>query len=206
MEAVIFSSYFPPLQYFSKLISYDNIYIDIFENYQRQTYRNRCEIQAANGKEILSVPIIKQYRTPIKDTKIDYSENWQKIHYKSIFSAYKNSAFCEHYLYEFNFVFQNTNIFLLDLNNKILEKCFKILNLKSNYYFSTEFIKPNIINDFREVISPKAKIHDLEFSVIEYFQVFKERHGFMKNLSILDLIFNEGPNSAKILQNSCLKI
>lgn len=206
MEAVIFSSYFPPIQYFSKFISYDNIYIDIFENYQRQTYRNRCEIQAANGKEILSVPIIKQYRTLIKDTKIDYSENWQKIHYKSIISAYKNSAFCEHYLYEFNFVFKNNNIFLLDLNNKILEKCFKILNLRSNYNFSTEFIKPNSIKDFREVISPNAKIPDLKFSSIEYFQVFAERHGFMKNLSILDLIFNEGPNSANIIQNSCSRI
>ena len=88
MKAVLFSSYFPPIQYISKFFLYNNIYIDIFENYQSQTYRNRCEILTANGKANLSVPIIKSYRQYFKDTQIDYSLNWQKNHYMALVSAY----------------------------------------------------------------------------------------------------------------------
>lgn len=202
MKAVLFSSYFPPIQYISKFFLYNNIYIDIFENYQRQTYRNRCEILTANGKANLSVPIIKSYRQYFKDTQIDYSINWQKNHYMALVSAYKNSAFFDFYIDSFNFIFKNKEKFLFDLNHKILENCFKILGEKPNFEYSKGFINQEDTLNLRELISPKSKIIDKDFELSEYYQVFKERHGFIPNLSILDLLFNQGPQSIIIIKNS----
>lgn len=202
MKAVLFSSYFPPIQYISKFFLYNNIYIDIFENYQRQTYRNRCEIITANGKANLSVPIIKSYRQYFKDTQIDYSLNWQKNHYMALVSAYKNSAFFDFYIDSFNFIFKNKEKFLFDLNHKILENCFKILGVKPKFEYSKSFINQEDTLNLRELISPKSKIIDKDFELSEYYQVFKERHGFIPNLSIIDLLFNQGPQSIIIIKNS----
>lgn len=202
MKAVLFSSYFPPIQYISKFFLYNNIYIDIFENYQRQTYRNRCEIITANGKANLSVPIIKSYRQYFKDTQIDYSLNWQKNHYMALVSAYKNSAFFDFYIDSFNFIFKNKEKFLFDLNHKILENCFKILGVKPKFEYSKGFINQEDTLNLRELISPKSKIIDKDFELSEYYQVFKERHGFIPNLSIIDLLFNQGPQSIIIIKNS----
>ncbi|MCK9499106.1 MAG: WbqC family protein [Bacteroidales bacterium] len=202
MKAVLFSSYFPPIQYISKFFLYNNIYIDIFENYQRQTYRNRCEILTANGKANLSVPIIKSYRQYFKDTQIDYSLNWQKNHYMALVSAYKNSAFFDFYIDSFNFIFKNKEKFLFDLNHKILENCFKILGVKPKFEYSKSFINQEDTLNLRELISPKSKIIDKDFELSEYYQVFKERHGFIPNLSIIDLLFNQGPQSIIIIKNS----
>lgn len=207
MEAVLFSSYFPCIQYVSKFLIHDSIVIDIFENYQRQTYRNRCRIQSANGISYLSVPVKKNFHTKFKDIQIDYSELWQKNHSRSIMSAYRNSAFYEYYADEFNFAFSQNQKFLLDLNQKILEKTFDILKIKPDYKYSSEFIDDNTTKDYRDVISPKENKskNDSEFKMQKYIQVFSERHGFSENLSILDLIFNEGPASLIVLQKSVLK-
>jgi hypothetical protein len=207
MEAVLFSSYFPCIQYVSKFLLHDIITIDIHENYQRQTYRNRCRIQAANGVYDLSVPVKKNHHKKIKDVEIDYSELWQKNHSRAILSAYKNSAFYEYYVDEFSFVFSQNHKFLIDLNQKILDKTISILKIKSRYLYSTDFIGPDTQFDYREIISPKGKksIKDYDFSQQNYMQVFSERHGFNANLSILDLIFNEGPASLMTLQKSIVK-
>ncbi|MDD3687429.1 MAG: WbqC family protein [Bacteroidales bacterium] len=204
MEAVLFSSYFPCIQYVSKFLLHDKIIIDIHENYQRQTYRNRCRIQAANGVYDLSIPVKKNHHKKIKDVEIDYSELWQKNHSRAILSAYKNSAFYEYYIDEFNFVFSQNHKFLIDINQKILDKTISILKIKSRYSHSKDFINPSSLCDYRELITPKGKntVDDLEFKPQTYIQVFSERHGFNANLSILDLIFNEGPASIITLQKS----
>lgn len=207
MDAILYSSYFPCIQYVCKLLSYDNIVIDIHENYQRQTYRNRCRIQAANGISVLSVPVKKNHHTHFKDVEIDYSELWQKNHSRAILSAYKNSAFYDYYINEFNFVFTEKHQFLLDLNQKILSKTIEIINIKVNWNYSTEYLKISNSQDFREIISPKESkfANDPQFIPQRYMQVFSERHGFNENLSILDLIFNEGPSSSIILKKSIIK-
>lgn len=202
MEAVLFSSYFPSIQYISKFFIYSNIYIDIFENYQRQTYRNRCEIMTANGKANLIVPVIKSYRQYVKDTKIDYSTDWQKNHFMALVSAYKNSAFFDFYIDSFNFVFKNKEKFLFDLNHKILENCFKILGIKPKFEYSKDFINQKDIINLRELISPKSKLVDKNFALKEYYQVFNEKHGFTPNLSIIDLLFNEGNQASLIIKEA----
>jgi hypothetical protein len=204
MEAVLFSSYFPCIQYVSKFLLHEKIVIDIHENYQRQSYRNRCRIQAANGVYDLSVPIKKNNHTKLKDIEIDYSELWQKNHLRAILSAYKNSAFYEYYIDEFSFVFSKEHKYLLDLNQKILEKTIGILKIKSKYCNSTDFIELGTCFDYRSMISPKENrtVKDPEFAPQSYIQVFSDRHGFNSNLSILDLIFNEGPAALITLQKS----
>jgi hypothetical protein len=208
MDAVLFSSYFPCIQYVSKFILHDDIVIDIHENYQRQTYRNRCRIQSANGVTDLTVPVKKSHQTKLKDIAIDYSELWQKNHSRAILSAYKNSAFYEYYIDEFNFVFSQNHKFLLDLNQKILDKTVGILRIQAKYSNSTDFVEPSSSFDYRNIISPKGNklVNDSEFAPQSYIQVFSERHGFNSNLSILDLIFNEGPSTIITLQKSIVRL
>jgi len=205
MEAVLSTAYFGNIQYFSKYILYKNIIIDIHETYPRQTYRNRCEILTANGKLSLSIPIVKPGKSLTKNVKIDNTYAWQKQHYRAILSAYKNSPFFDFFIDEFSFVFDRQYNYLIDLNSGILEKCLKILEIKSNWSYSDDFIK-NHENNFREKINPKIKeLNDPEFLPKNYMQVFGDRFDFFPNLSILDLIFNEGKNSIVILKKSIIK-
>lgn len=205
MKAALFSSYFPCIQYVSKFLIYDKIIIDVYENYLRQTYRNRCKIHAANGISNLSIPVNKSFRTYIKEIEIDYSEDWQKNHYRAILSAYKNSAFYDYYFDEFSNIFDKKERFLIDLNEKILQIIFKTLKISPAYVYSSEFVKPNdSITDFREIIHPKNHNlgFDKEFTPKQYMQVFGNRHGFTPNMSIIDLIFNEGPLATSIIRES----
>ncbi len=202
MEAILSTAYFGNIQYFTKFILYKNIIIDIYETYSRQTYRNRCEILTANGKLSLSIPIVKPGKSMTKNVKIDNTYPWQKQHFRAILSAYKNSPFFDFFIDEFSFVFEKQHNYLIDLNGEILEKCLNILDIKSNWSYSDDFIK-NQENNFRDKINPKIKdFNDPDFSPKTYIQVFGDRFEFCPNLSILDLIFNEGKNSIKILRQS----
>jgi hypothetical protein len=205
MEAVLSTAYFGNIQYFSKYILYKNIIIDIHETYPRQTYRNRCEILTANGKLSLSIPIVKPGKSLTKNVKIDNTYAWQKQHYRAILSAYKNSPFFDFFIDEFYFVFDKHYNYLIDLNSDILIKCLNILEINSNWSYSDDFIRSHE-NNFREKINPKNKeIIDLDFMPKNYMQVFGDRFDFFPNLSILDLIFNEGKNSIVILKKSIIK-
>lgn len=195
MPAVIFSSYFPNLRYVSKFIKHNNIIIDIYENFTKQTYRNRCNILTANGISTLTVPVKKNFHCLMKDIEIDYSEDWQKRHFRSIMSSYKNSAFYDYYIDDFMPFFVIKEKYLVDLNSKILDKVLSIVGIEKNYIFSNEFITESYFADFRASIHPKPQknITDKDFLSIKYIQVFSEKYEFCENLSILDLIFNEGP-------------
>ncbi len=204
MKAVLFSAYFPNIRYFSKFLIYDQLVIDIFENYTKQTYRNRCNIMSANGISQLSVPVKKNFHCNVKDIQIDYSENWQTNHYRAILSSYKNSAFYDYYIDDIIPFFEKKEKYLADLNTKILAKSFELIKLQPNYIMSTEYFSGDTHDDFREIIHPKPQknIKDLNFLQTEYIQVFSERHGFSSDLSILDLIFNEGPLSLANIKSS----
>ena len=209
MHSVILStSYLPPIQYVSKFILYENIFIENDENYNKQTFRNRCEIFGANGRQILSIPVkLKQrLKWKIKDVKIDYSMNWQKNHWKSIESAYKNSPFFEYYHDEFLPFFKLKYDYLVDYNNEILNIILYILEIIKTIRFSDSFQKDiKNADDYRYTIQPKAFIKDDKYTEVKYTQVFGTKHGFIPNLSIIDLIFNEGPNSIDILHASLKK-
>jgi len=204
MQAVLSSAYFPNIQYLSKFLIYNTVIIDVNENFQKQSFRNRCYIQTANGVSPLVVPVRKYFHCQIKDIEIDYSEDWQKNHFRAILSAYKNSAFFEHYFDYFKPFFEKKEKFIVDLNIKILDVTFKQLQLKNNYVLSECFIEDTTIINFREKIHPKIvkNEYDEAFVPINYMQVFSERHGFSPNLSILDLLFNNGPMSTSVIKNS----
>ncbi len=180
----------------------EKIRFEVKDNFQKQTYRNRCYIYGANGKQLLSIPILqdkKGVKVKSKEVKIDYSANWQVLHKRALDSAYLSSPFYEFYIDDLQVVFEKQFKYLLDLNLKtfeILQECLQ-LNLKvvktTNYQKELEAKK-----DFRFLANAKK---EQNFTLDKYVQVFDNKHGFIPNLSILDLLFNEGPNAENYLIN-----
>lgn len=203
MKSVLLSTaYFPPIIYFSHIIQSSETVIEIDENFQKQTYRNRCVILGANGTLNLTVPV--QHDEPkikISRLNISYHDNWPLVHFRAIESAYRNSPFYDYYIDEFKPFFKEQFSSMLEFNSSILKTCLCLLNFKGKISFTKEFIKvqDNSENDFRFSLSPKKAASDYEFP--EYHQVFIEKFGFIANLSILDLIFNLGPESKDYLKS-----
>lgn len=179
-------------------------YLEICDNYQKQTYRNRTEIYGANGKLSLTVPVVysQKNRQGYKDVRIYNSEPWQQQHLKSLMAAYSTSPFYEYYIDELMPLFTQSFDFILDLNLK----CLEILQEALQLYFSLAFTevfekKVDGLLDYRELVHPKKNPTAFE----PYTQMFSHKYGFLSNLSILDLLFNEGPSSELYLnqQNLC---
>ena len=190
---LISTAYLPPIDYIAELSKHNIIYIDIYENYLKQTCRNRCLIAAANGILSLSIPVIKTNgnHTAVKDIKIDYSQSWQKTHWRSIESAYNSSPFFLYYMDIFDIFYQNKYTFLIDLNRDMLEKTLKCLTISCEIKFTETYQEQGLeLNDYRNIFSPKKKSNIKSFP--EYTQVFSEKQSFIPNLSIIDLLFNEG--------------
>lgn len=201
MGSVLLSTaYLPPVSWVKEAILANKVYIEAWETYPKQTYRNRCHIAAANGMLALSIPVTKFHGkgTKTKDIEIFYGEDWQRVHRRSIEDAYTNSPFFLYYWDEFNTFFQKKHRFLLDLNMEIMQSVFGILQKKVEFDITENFEQePEGIQDLRYSISPKVPFDLDEFP--RYPQVFEERYGFQPDLSILDLIFNEGPASIQSL-------
>jgi len=192
------SAYFPPIQYFSKLLAHQKITLEACENYQRRSYRNRCLISAANGIIALSVPILKgkSENQAIRDVKISYETNWQRVHSRSIMSAYQHSPFYEFFIDELMFVWEKREEFLYDLNLRILEVIIELSGLSNiQISHSEKYIDiPDNLPDWRKIIHPrKGAEDDKQFRVVPYQQSFSDRYGFQPNLSILDTLFQLGP-------------
>ena len=211
MTALLSITYLGPIHYFSKLLEYDEILIERYENYTRQTYRNRCMIYGANGRLSLSIPVMKgdEHKTLIKDIRIDNNKKWQHLHWKSIESAYRSSPFYEFYFDDIAGFYKRKYDFLFDFNMEILHVILRLLEVNVNIGLTDEFVPVagNNTDDLRDLIHPKKSYRkDPSFSPVFYNQVFGYRHGFLPNLSIIDLIFNEGPGAVEIVKNSiCTK-
>jgi hypothetical protein len=203
------TAYFPPLQYLSKFVLFEKVYIEQFENYTKQTYRNRCEILGANGPVSLIVPVVKgrSKKIKIKDLQISYDNDWQRNHWRTLFSAYNASPFFEFYKDDILPFFEKRRKYLLDLNLGIHEMLCGLMEIDTHLNLTNNFedIPENTLN-YREFLSPKKNktLPDPLFQPQEYTQVFSEKFDFISNLSILDLLFNEGPNSIHILEQSTL--
>jgi hypothetical protein len=190
MKPVFPTAYFGSIAYFRELIRTQKVQIEAQEHFVKQTIRTRCDIQVSNGLRHLSVPISKKNgnKTVMKDIEISYTDNWQNDHWRTIESAYASSPFFEHYCDEVKQLIFSGEKNLLRLNRRITEKVLEWLsieNLKVEY--TKEFSLPSAGSDFRHFP------FDDRLSTRKYHQVFEVENGFIPNLSILDLIMNEGP-------------
>lgn len=202
------TAYWPPIQYLTKLVLFQNVFIEAFETYPKQTYRNRLIVYGANGVQSLQIPVVKGSFKNIllKDIEIAYTDNWQKNHFKSIESAYRSSPFYEYYIDDVLPFYENRYKYLIDFNQQILENTLSILGIQVGIQLTSNFeLHPNGL-DLRNAIHPKSdkQTNDPFFKPKEYVQGFEQRHGFIANLSILDLIFNEGPEAIKLLKQSIM--
>ncbi|MHB1178305.1 MAG: WbqC family protein [Daejeonella sp.] len=192
--------YLPPIDYFSKLIDHKaKVIIENAEHFQKQSYRNRATIHSPNGKLDLIVPVLKgsKTHTKVRDVKISYDFNWQRLHWMSLQTCYRSSAYFEFYEDDLAIFYEKKWSFLFDYNEQLLALLFRCLKLSIPFEYTNDFKTEYAdLLDFRNSIHPKRSSPN---DVSIYFQVFEERNGFLPNLSIVDLLFNQGPQSNKYL-------
>jgi hypothetical protein len=220
--ALLQTTYFGPVQWYQKLYHYDHCLIEQYDSYQKQTYRNRCVIATANGLQALTVPVEHnancqlstvncpldpvalhlQVKEFVKDLRISDHNQWRKVHWNALQSAYSESPFFEYYVDDIRPFFEHKYDFLIDFNEAIRQKICELIDIHPHVEYTTEYVKPTAnsqqpiaFSDFREVIHAKHPQPDADFEAKPYWQVFQHRYGFQPNLSILDLLFCMGPES-----------
>lgn len=206
-ERVLLSTaYHAPIQYYSKLICYQHVYLEQWENYQKQSFRNRCHILSANGVLPLTVPIVHTgEKMLIKYVRIDYSKRWIPMHLRAIESAYRSSPFYLYYYDDIAEIYEEKYEYLWEMNLAFLKLTLQLLQLEVDIELTAGFREiPQPFDDFTQVIHPKEKFQqpDPDFIPKPYHQVFGEKFGFVSNLSILDLLFNTGPEAGYWLKQT----
>ncbi len=198
-KILVSTAYLPPVEYFSLLSRAEEVLIEREENYLKQSFRNRCYILSAHGPQLLSVPVYlgSLHKTQLKDIRIDYSKRWQQVHIGAIKASYSASPYFQFYFENIEKVISKKTVFLIDLNTELTETVINMLKMKTQLRFTSQFETPaESENDFRYRISPKK---ESGFRVKEYLQVFNNVNGFVHGLSIIDLIFNMGPEAVDYL-------
>ena len=201
MDILIHPNYFPNIHQFTQIIKANNILFEASDNYQKQTFRNRTYIYGANGKLGLFVPVIHTHnnRELFKDVKISYDSNWMDLHLKSLQSAYRSSPYFEYFEDNFVKLYSEKEKFLVDFNIKCIKLISNLLDLNLNYKISNEYVvKTNDIIDLRGLSNARK---EKKIDTPKYIQVFETKHGYLNNLSIVDLVFSEGPNSVSLITN-----
>jgi hypothetical protein len=205
MDILLHPTYFPSISHFAAMLQAEKIMFEVEDNFQKQTNRNRAYIYSPNGIQLLNIPIkhSKGAHQTTKDIQIDSDFDWQKQHFKSLETAYRSSPFFEFFEDEIRPIFEKKHKFLLDLNFETLEVVTKCLRIKCHYDSSTEYLQNvdhRLITDFRFLADGKKD----QSSFVQYKQVFDDKHGFINNLSILDLLFNEGKFTIDYLKDQRL--
>lgn len=207
--ALLQTTYFGPVQWYQKLQRYDRCLIEQYDSYQKQTFRNRCLIATANGVQALTVPTVSSgsdggdEKCLVKDIRISDHNNWRRNHWNALQSAYKESPFFDYYADDIRPFFEQRYDFLVDFNEAIRQKVCELLDIHPHVEQTSSFRPPLSLDadndapldDFRDVIHAKHPQADADFQPKEYWQVFRHKHGFLPNLSILDLLFCMGPES-----------
>lgn len=236
MPKLFSTAYFPPVSYFAAIaqemeglikkgarrknnlptpLSSSVVFIEACENYQKQSYRNRCRFYGADGVQTLSFPILHEngtHKNLISEVKIDYSKPWVLQHKRAIISAYSTSAYFEYYKDDLFAILDSRPEKLIDLNTALMKFFIEKTGIKASVHMTSEYRTDAIATlegkqiqceDLREVIHPKRKNDILRSLELEkpYFQVFSPKHGFQSDLSIMDLLFNEGPDSILFLKS-----
>jgi hypothetical protein len=202
MNVLLPAHYLPNIHYFSRVVAAELAVIDDVDAFERQSYRNRCYIAGANGRQALIIPI-KNRGTGLltHDVQIDNSNNWQRIHWQSIRSAYGRTAFFEHYADKLAPFFTRRFDSLFQFDFELIKLLIELLRIEpGKVILASEFsgAKPTV--SAREMIHPKKEFSlDPSFQPSRYMQAFEGRHGFMTNLSIIDALFNLGPGTVEYL-------
>jgi len=207
MKTLLFPTYFPSISHFVAISQADQITFEIEDNFQKQTNRNRTYIYSPNGIQLLNIPVKHSNKShqKTKDIQLETQFDWQKQHFKSLEAAYRSSPFFEFFEDDIRLIFEKKYTFLLDLNFDTFDFISKSMRMKFDYETTTEYfneVDHNEILDFRYLVNGKK-----DDSLFEpYPQVFEEKEGFLSNLTVLDLLFNEGKFALDYLKNQKLII
>ena len=195
--AILQTTYFGPIQWYQKLHRFDHCMIEQYDSYQKQTYRNRCLIATANGVQALTVPVEHNNdRMLVKDLRISDHNQWRRIHWNALQSAYSESPFFEYYADDIRPFFEKRYDFLIDFNEAIRETVCKLIDILPQIEYTSAYNSQwQESANYRDVIQAKHPLPDNDFEAKPYWQVFQHKHGFLANLSILDLLFCMGPES-----------
>ncbi|MEY4431999.1 MAG: hypothetical protein RLZZ44_129 [Bacteroidota bacterium] len=205
MNILIHPTYFPSISHFAAIIQAEKVTFEMEDNFQKQTNRNRAYIYSPNGIQLLNIPIkhSKTAHQKTKDIQIENDFDWQKQHFKSLEAAYRSSPFFEYFEDDLLPIFEKKHTYLMDLNLEVFDLITRCLRMKIEYTTTTEYvhkIKANEIIDFRYLANGKKDKSQFE----SYTQVFDDKFGFINNLSVLDLVFNEGKFALEYLKSQSI--
>ena len=207
MSLLIHPTYFPSISHYVAMAQSEKIVFEMEDNFQKQTNRNRTYIYSPNGIQLLNIPVkhSKQIHQKTIDVKIETDFDWQKQHFKSLEAAYRRSPFFEYFEDDIRPLFEKKHTYLMDLNFETISLVSKCLRMKLAYNTTTEYFQEldsNTIMEFRQLANGKKDESRFE----PYTQVFDDKHGFLNNLSILDLVFNEGKYAIDYLKTQKLNL
>jgi hypothetical protein len=199
---LIYPTYFPSISHYIAMIAAESVTFEVEDTFQKQTNRNRMYVYSPNGLQMLNISVKhNDANNNFKDIKIDNQYNWQKNHFKSLEAAYKNSPFYEYFIDDLQPIFEKKHQFMLDLNFEIFERINDALGISIPFEKTTEYFhEVTDKTDFRYLVNGKKDSTQIE----PYTQVFDNKHGFINNLSILDLLFNEGRYAVEYLKQQHL--
>jgi len=199
------SHYFPCITYFACLVNSNRSIIDFGEYFVKQSYRNRCLIYSANGVLPLSIPVEKKGKTYMTDVGIDTNSDWKTLHWRAISSAYNSSPFFEFYSDDLKKIFFTKHNSLIEFNNSLLLHICKEIGMSKKLETNSTYLEAMYTDtDLRTTLNPKSKC-DIVIELPRYIQIFESKHGYIENLSILDLLFHEGPETHNYLKRLKLK-
>lgn len=220
-SVLLSTAYLAPIPYYACLMHAPQVFVEQHEHYHKQTYRNRCRIVAANGVMDLSIPVVTCNNQAIRKVEIDYSKPWQRQHWLSLEAAYRSTPFFEYYEDDLKPFYQQQDIkYLFDFNALLQQVICDLIDLHPQTILTQDFVMPEaaglcssdacldlreaaVALDLREAIHPKKNLPQmLHYHPRKYTQVFEQQLGFMADMSIVDLLFNMGPESILLLRDS----
>lgn len=210
MTPLLTSAYLAPIRYYARLYAAQHVVIETHEHYVKQTYRNRCLIAGPNGVQALTVPIEKPAfgKAAMRDIRISDHGNWRHLHWNALQSSYERSPFFDYYADDLRPFYEKRIDFLLDFNEGLQHTILDQLDLTPEILHTETYLTTPeaYMTDLREAITPKVSwTEDTDFCAVPYYQVFAQKHGFIADLSIIDLLFNMGPEARLILKRSLRK-
>lgn len=200
-DILLCSAYLGPVEYYQAMANHQNVFVEVCDFFEKQTFRNRCRIMTTNQLMDLTVPIIRQKeKCPLRDVRISHQEKWQQLHWRAIESAYNKSPFFEYYREDYEPIFSTKYDFLVDLNWKLMETTLSLLHLYVDVTCTENYKKTEELRNCKDARNEFLPKKEYDTQILPYYQVFTDTFGFQPRLSIIDLLFNMGPESILYLK------